>query len=57
MTIEEVAKKLDDCGNHRTCEICEFGFGIPTEECRREMVVSMGDECRRIVEAERDDLK
>ena len=57
MRIEDVAKKLEGCGTHKTCKICEFGFGIPTEECRRKMIVSMGKECRKIVEAEADDGK
>jgi len=57
MTIEDIAKKLDDCGNHRTCGTCEFGFGLPTESCRADMILAMGSECRRVAEEMNDDGK
>lgn len=57
MTIEDIAKKLDDCGNHRICGICEFDDGLFTESCRTQMILAMGSECRRVAEEMNDDGK
>jgi len=58
MTIEEIAKTLDDCANHRNCEICKFSFyGLPTMECEGHMIASMGSEVRKFVDKMGDDGK
>lgn len=58
MNINEIANTLDDCDNHRSCELCKFSFyGLPTMECEGHMIQMMGSEVRKYVEQIGDDGK
>lgn len=58
MTIDEIAKRLDDCANKRICKICKYNFyGLPTMQCEGHMVREMAEECRKLVEQMGDDGK
>lgn len=55
MTIEQIAKKLNDCANAR-CNGCEFQK-VPVMYCQQHMIKKMADECRRIAEEVEDDKR
>lgn len=58
MTVEQIAKKLNDCANKIYCKKCTHSRdGMPTMTCEEFMIKEVGAECRKIVEAENDDLK
>lgn len=56
MTIEEIAKKLDDCANIR-CSNCKHIFTDDLAECQTRIIEEMADECRKLVEQMGDDGK
>lgn len=55
MTIEEIAKKLDDCANAR-CEGCEY-LCANMSLCQQNIISDMANECRKLVEQMGDDGK
>lgn len=58
MTIEEIAKVLNDCASKKSCKTCKYNFyGLPTMQCEGHMVADMGNECRKLVEQMGDDGK
>lgn len=58
MTIEEIAKRLDDCASRKACKTCKHNFrGMPTMQCEGFIVAEMGEECRKLVEQMGDDGK
>lgn len=58
MTIEEIAKKLDDCASKTLCKSCQYNFrGYPTMHCEGYIIEEMGAECRKIVAEMGDDGK
>lgn len=59
MTIEEIAKRLDDCATKsmKNCADCIYQKYEGLERCQAELIKEMGAECRKIVEQMGDDGK
>jgi len=55
MTIEQIAKKLDDCANV-VCIDCEYCCGN-IKLCQANLIRDMANECKRIVAESEDDGK
>lgn len=56
MTIEEIAKRLNDCANVR-CSHCKHKYIDDLAECQTRIIEEMADECRNLVKQMGDDGK
>lgn len=59
MTIEQIAKELDDCANRKRCDRCTYELlkNEKEETCSRFFVRDIASECKRIVAESEDDGK
>ena len=55
MTVEQIAKKLNDCANS-VCIDCEYCCGN-MKLCQANLIRDMANECRRIAEEVEDDKR
>ena len=56
MTIEEIANKLNECGNGH-CAVCKYLYVDSPEECKTMLIHEMGAEAKKLSEKMLDDRK
>lgn len=56
MTIEEIAKRLNECANKKACKTCKYSWkGMPTMHCEGDIVKEMADVFRKRYETKGDE--